>query len=220
MRSRYSAVPPPVMGRKQFVRLCGAGIAGVALVGMMGSGKTLARTEGSLRVEFEAAAREFKVPVELLLAMGYVNARWEMPPPESNEYEEGDLHGWGAYGIMQLVQNPWTNTLGEASRLTGLSEEELKTDRVANIRGGAALLAESRGKRPGSLGDWLGAVNGSGGGGKEYRAVAGVGAGELFAEQVSEVLEKGASKRTKNGEQVSLRARSLRAQVTAEGRVI
>jgi hypothetical protein len=57
-------------------------------------------------------------------------------PPDANEYEEGSLHGWGSYGIMALVQNPYSDTLGEASRLTGIPEEELKTDRAANIRGG------------------------------------------------------------------------------------
>jgi hypothetical protein len=45
------------------------------------------------------------------MAMGYVNTRWEMPPPEASDYIPGDIHGRGAYGIMQLVQNPWEDTL-------------------------------------------------------------------------------------------------------------
>ena len=209
----------PQMGRREFLRLGGVGLAGVVLLGTAG-GRAVAQSGSSLEAEFEAAAREFGVPVELLLAMGYVNTRWEMPPPEANEYEPGDLHGWGAYGIMQLVRNPSADTLGEAARLTGIPEERLKTDRAANIRGGAAVLAESQGKKPDRLGDWLGAANGRGGNGKEYRAVAGVGAGELFAESVAHALEKGASGKTKAGEEVSLRARSLGAAVTAEGRVL
>jgi hypothetical protein len=47
------------------------------------------------------------------MAMGYVNTRWEMPQPEANAYERGDPHGWGSYGIMALVQNPYSDTLGE-----------------------------------------------------------------------------------------------------------
>jgi hypothetical protein len=35
-------------------------------------------------------------------------------------------------------------------------------------------------------------VDGRGGNGKEYRAVAGVGAGELYAEQVRAALKEGA----------------------------
>ena len=81
------------------------------------------------------------MPAELLLAMGYVNTLWEMPPPSASDYEPGDLSGRGAYGIMQLVQNPWTDTLGRAASLTGFSEELLKTSRPANVLGGAALLA-------------------------------------------------------------------------------
>jgi hypothetical protein len=47
---------------------------------------------------------------------------------------------------MALVRNPSADTLGEASRLTGISTEKLKTDRRSNIFGGAALLARSRGE--------------------------------------------------------------------------
>lgn len=137
------SAPTSALSRRDFIKLSGIGITGACFLGVMGSSGALAQTESPLQAEFEAAAGEFGVPVDLLLAMGYVNTRWEMPPPEANEYEKGDLHGWGAYGVMQLVQNPYADTLGEASRLTGLSEEELKTDRLANIRGGAALLAAS-----------------------------------------------------------------------------
>ena len=209
----------PRMGRRKFLRLGGVGLAGAVLLGTTG-GRVLAQSGSSLEAEFEAASREFGVPAELLLAMGYVNTRWEMPPPEASEYEPGDPHGRGAYGIMQLVRNPSTDTLGEAARLTGIPEERLKTDRAANIRGGAALLAESQGRKPARLGDWLGAVGGGGGNGKEYRAVAGVGAGGLYADQVREALRKGASETTKKGERVTLPAQDLRARATDRGEVI
>ena len=136
-----------------------------------------------------------------------------MPSLEASAYESGNPHGRGAYGIMQLVQNPSSDTLGEASRLTGISEETLKTDRRSNILGGAALLAESQGERPATLGDYFGAVDGKGGNGKRYEAVAGVGAGELYAEQIFETLRQGAQASTLDGEQVSLWAQSLTAWV-------
>ena len=112
---------------------------------------------------------------------------------------------------MALVQNPFSDTLGEASRLTGISEEELKTDRAANIRGGAALLARSVGaEKPSRLADYFGVLAGRGHApAKNYRAVAGVGGGELYAEQVFEALERGIpEEKLKSGERLSLEARS------------
>jgi hypothetical protein len=220
MRSEGSMGQSRGMDRRDFLRLSSVGLAGAVLLATAGVGDAPAQQPGSvLEAEFEEAAREYGVPKELLLAMGYVNTLWEMPPPDANVYEAGDLHGWGSYGIMALVQNPSSDTLGEASRLTGISEEMLKTDRRSNIRGGAALLAESQGTKPNRLGDWFGAVEGRGGNGKVYEAVAGVGGGELYAEQTFDVLTSGASAWTANGELISLSARSLAARVTALGKV-
>src|SRR5918997_2921195 len=206
MHSKGSTEPPGAMNRRHFLRISGVGMAGAALLGVMGSGKASAQAppNSSLVEEFKEAAEEYKVPMSLLLAMSYVNSRWEMPPPEASAYEPGNPHGRGAYGIMQLVQNDSADTLGEASRLTGIPEEQLKTNRRSNILGGAALLGESQGDRPARLGDYFGAIAGKGGRGKPYKAVAGVGAGELFAEQVFRTLKKGSSATNENGEQVEL----------------
>ena len=208
------------MNRRRFLKLSGAGVAGALALATVGAGGVFAQSASGLQREFGEAAERYAVPVELLLAMGYVNTHWEMPLSDSNEYRKGDLHGWGSYGVMALVQNPSSDTLGEASRLTGIPEETLKTDRASNIMGGAALLAASQGEKPARLGEWLGAVNGRGGNGKRYRAVAGVGAGELYEEQVSEVIRKGTEERTRKGERIALRARDLAARVTNEGRVL
>ncbi len=199
------------MSRGRFLKLGAAGIAGASAVSLMGAGAAMARPEpdSGLMAEFRAAAEEYDVPVEVLLAIGYVNTRWEMPPPEASEYEKGSPHGWGGYGIMALVKTPSADTLGEASRLTGIPEEKLKTDRAANIRGGAAILASSTGRnRPETLGGYSNAVAGRGNG-KSYRASAGVGGGELYAGQILDALERGASSRTRGGERVSLAAQDL-----------
>jgi len=104
------------------------------------------------------------------------------------------------------VQNPYSDTLGEASRLTGIPEEELKINRAANIRGGAALLASSAGGYvPANLFGLFGAVAGRGlAVGQDYAAVSGIGGGELYAEQVFGVLRTGASRTISSGEVVSL----------------
>src|SRR5215210_1963934 len=106
--------PPGPMNRRDFLRL--SGIVGAALVlGVAGTGELFAQ-EGSpyslLVQEFEEAAATYDVPVSLLLAMGYVNTRWEMPPPEASAHRPGDPQGRGAYGIMQLVRNDDEDTLG------------------------------------------------------------------------------------------------------------
>jgi hypothetical protein len=208
--------------RGDFLKLSGAGLLGVALLGSIGVGKVFAQGGPqpglSLMTDFRVAAEEYGVPMEVLMAMGWVNTRWEMPSPEANYYEWGSLHGWGSYGIMALVQNPFSDTLGEASRLTGISEEVLKTDRAANIRGGAALLASAAGGyRPEDLGGYFGAIAGRGlAMGQNYQAVSGVGGGELYAEQVFEALERGVpEEKLESGERMSLGARSLTDRIEA-----
>lgn len=119
----------------------------VAVIVFVGPSGNAEAQQTSLDSEFGEAADEYGVPKELLKAMGYVNTRWEMPPPTASDYEdsepkEGDPEARGDYGLMQLTQNPSENTLKRASEITGLSEEELRTNRAANIRGGAAVLAD------------------------------------------------------------------------------
>jgi hypothetical protein len=221
MSSRYTERPPEsrpeaesgMIDRRAFLRISAAGLAGVALFGSSDSVGALVQKDppptSSLLAEFKEAAEKHDVPMALLMAMGYVNTRWEMPPPEVNEYQEGSLHGWGSYGIMALAKNPSSNTLGEASRLTGIPEEKLKTDRAANILGGAALLSASMGdRRPQGLLGFFGAVAGRGRStGKNYAAVAGIGGGELYAEQVFQVLSTGASEKITSGERLSIEGR-------------
>ena len=197
--------------RRDFLKLSGAGLLGVVLLGSGGLGKVFAQAgpspEPSLVAEFEQAAEEYGVPVELLMAMGYVNTRWEMPPPEASAYRWGDLHGLGSYGIMALVQNPYSDTLGEASRLTGIlpGGPQDESRREHSGRRGPCSPVPQEGTHPGSLSDYFGAVVGRGlGAGKSYIAVAGIGGGELYAEQVFGTLRTGAYRRMSSGETISL----------------
>ncbi len=179
------------MDRRDFLRMGGVGLAGAVLLGSAG-GRVLAQAATSLQSEFESAANENRVPLDLLLAMGFVNTLWEMPPPEASDYQEGDPEGRGAYGIMQLVQNPSRNTLGRAADLTGLSEEELKNSRAANVRGGAAVLSDIVGtSKPEDLNGWQDAV-------AEY------GDTDLYAVEVYETLKGGASLTISTGESLEL----------------
>ena len=169
----------------------------VVVMTAVGSGASADAGRTSLADEFGHASREYGVPQELLLAMGYVNTRWEMPPPSASDYESGDPEGRGDYGVMALARNPSRDTLGKAASLTGLSVEALKSDRAANVRGGAAVLAKLAGsEKPSDLGGW-------------YDAVADYGGGALYAEQVYEVLKGGASATTTTGEHLDLAPRKV-----------
>src|ERR671913_2086 len=194
------------MNRRDFLRLGGAGLAGATLLGTVG-GRVLAQSKSSLEAEFEAAARKYKVPVELLLAMGYYNTLWEMPPPSASAYRKGDPKGRGDYGIMQLTQNPSRNTLGEAAKLTGLSKARLKNDRTANIEGGAAFLSSLVGKtKPKRLDGWQEALT-------QYADT------DLYSSQVYGVLEDGVSLTISTGERLKLSPQDIEVpQVyTAQG---
>ena len=184
------AGPSPKIDRHEFLRLGGVGLAGAALLGSTG-GRALALADSSLKTEFRSAAEKYGVPVELLLAMGHVNTLWEMPPPTVSDYEPGELHGRGAYGIMQLIQNPSRNTLGRAAALTGLSERRLKEERAANISGGAAVLSDMAGASKRDLGGW-------------YEVVAEYGDADFYAQEVFRTLEAGASATTRAGERLQL----------------
>ena len=136
--------------RRHFLKLSGAGIAGTFLLSTMGAGDVFAQPASDLEREFGEAAREYGVPVEILLAMGYVNTRWEMPPPEASAYKKskpglGTPDARGVYGIMALSENPQSDSLGEDSRLTRTPRKVLKEDRAANIQGGAAVLGRITG---------------------------------------------------------------------------
>jgi len=180
------------MDRREFLRLGGTGLASAVLLGTAGAAAGLAQTGPSLKAEFESAAKEYRVPVDLLLAMGYVNTLWEMPPPEASDYQEGNPEGRGAYGIMQLLQNPSRDTLGRAASLTGLSRDKLKSSRAANVRGGAAVLADIQGpNKPADLNGW-------------QEAVAEYGDTELYAQEVFQTLQEGASATISTGESLQL----------------
>jgi N-acetyl-anhydromuramyl-L-alanine amidase AmpD len=172
-------------------------VLSVLVVSAVGSGAGADARQTSLADEMDRASGEYGVPGELLLAMGYVNTRWEMPPPSASDYKADDPEGRGNYGVMALVRNPSEDTLGRASALTGESVEAIKNDRASNVRGGAAVLADLAGEeKPQNLEGW-------------YDAVSRYGGGELYAQQVYEVLREGAAATTSTGERLELAPREV-----------
>jgi N-acetyl-anhydromuramyl-L-alanine amidase AmpD len=94
-------------------------------------------------------------------------------------------------------------TLDAAARLTGTGQEVLRTDPLANIRGGAALLLsyqQAVGAPTGSASDpaaWYGAV-------ARYAGSDTRDAAASFADEVFATIRDGASRATDDGHQVSL----------------
>ncbi len=82
--------------------------------------------------DFAEAAADYGVPAPLLQAVGYVETRWQMVEGLS-EFEGQEP----AFGVMALRGEQ----LRVGAGLAEVSEAQAKTDRRANIRAAAALLA-------------------------------------------------------------------------------
>jgi N-acetyl-anhydromuramyl-L-alanine amidase AmpD len=123
---------------------------------------------------FDAAAKEFNVPVSVLVALSYNESRLETHAGASID---------GGYGLMDLrtytpaqvsgrdgrkvapapKKSADYYTLDRAAKLLHVSADKLKSDDKLNIRGGAAVLADEAkrlngGKTPAAAGDWYAAV--------------------------------------------------------------
>ncbi len=165
---------------------------------------------------FTAAARTYAVPKDLLVAVSYMESRWDnhgSSPSTSGGY--GPLHltdvtGDGSSnakgdGATIRTQAPASlHTLQLASRLTGLNRGRLVSDPAANICGGAAVLASYQRDHHGTLGAsspvsaWTGSVGAySGTAGRES---------DVFVSQVYRVLTSGAQRTTNDGQQMRLAA--------------
>lgn len=175
---------------------------------------------------FAAAAAEYDIPEPVLLAVSYLESRWDA--------NGGQPSRAGGYGPMHLTDlktalaapaspsgtdplpergdpsrlatdasfaSPAFQTIDLASRLTGLSKEQLRTDPAANIRGGAAVLAEYQRRLGGaaadSPADWYGAV-------ARYSEATDLRTARSFADMAYDIMRSGAQRTTDDGHVVTL----------------
>ncbi|MEV5706516.1 peptidoglycan recognition family protein [Actinoallomurus sp. NPDC052274] len=175
---------------------------------------------------YAQAAQTYHVPENLLLAVSYLESRWDA--------NQGRPSTSGGFGPMHLVDGTLVpsaehlaggqedprgdtarsalhptapaaaarttqtaQTLQEAARITGDSPNALRSDPAANIRGGAALLARYQQ----DLGRSLSADPAA-----WYAATVRYGGGDWFAGQVYDLIRTGASRTTDDGQQVALAA--------------
>lgn len=94
----------------------------------------VAANRSSLEASFEAAAREYQVPVELLKGVAWVETR--VSASANLESASGGL------GLMQLTERDDWKLQSRAMALTGVTRGKLAVDPAANIRGAAAVLRE------------------------------------------------------------------------------
>lgn len=87
--------------------------------------------DSPLVAAFERVAYDTGVPAELLASLAYVETRFTQVSSS-----EGDAHGAPSYGILGLSQGE----LEAGARLAGVTDEAARTDAIASIRAGAALL--------------------------------------------------------------------------------
>ncbi|MDN5852096.1 MAG: N-acetylmuramoyl-L-alanine amidase [Actinomycetia bacterium] len=149
---------------------------------------------------FERASEASGVPQDLLLAVSYLESRWNdhgASPSVSGGY--GPMHlvdsgvaGWDARGDDSRGTSVSDGSLQVAAELTGLSERQLRSEPAANICGGAAVLASYAPKQSATLSSWSDSVARYG--------------GKRFAREAYEVLRDGERRTTNDGETVALAA--------------
>ena len=207
------------------VRAASLVTAVVASVGSGGAGLAVtlpadahrgAAAAGHRMALMQAAAREFGVPAGLLLAISYDQTRWDRPggsPSVDGGFGLMDLtastsppadgRGDPAQPAPRKVTLPRTHfTLDEAARLLHVRRGTLIASERQNIRGAAAVLAHyarelGRGRLPGSLGGWYGAV-------AEYSGDTSAATARAFADEVYGTLRRGASLTTADGQALDL----------------
>lgn len=196
----------------------------------------------ALQREFAEAAAEYHVPQSVLLAVSYLQSRWDAhggapsvtggygpmhltdaatalagagphttaPPAEPGGDARGDTAGGGAHphaaaphALSPAALPERLRTLSRAAALTGLPAAALRERTAANLRGGAALLADAQ-KRlglpaSGSANDWFGAV-------ASYSGASDTTAALSFANDVFEVIRTGQERTNDAGQRVVLTA--------------
>jgi soluble lytic murein transglycosylase-like protein len=211
--------------------LAASGLAAVqftALADTEAGGADAARQQ-----DFVAAATEYHVPLNVLLAVAYQESRWDahgaLPSTDGGfgpmhltdvtpeMMAGGDAGAAGRGDLKPLAASPALHTLQAAAKLTRLSEASLRKDPAANIRGGAALLASYQdqvaGTKPADESQWYGAV-------ARYSQSKQKRGAVVFADRVFKTIRDGATSVTRDGQRVRMEAEpSVRPNVAQVDRL-
>ncbi|MCW7947024.1 amidase [Streptomyces hygroscopicus] len=175
----------------------------------------------TLEQDFTAAADEYHVPRQMLLAVAYQESAWDAHAGQRSTdggygpmhltdvtpamMAGGDVGAAGRGDLAELAADPALHTVQAAAKLTGLSAEELRNNPSANIRGGAALLASYEKAATGTTstdpGNWYAAV-------ARYSQSTQRQGAAAFANRVFAAVKKGADRTTADGQRIILKADS------------
>ncbi|MGW4874950.1 N-acetylmuramoyl-L-alanine amidase [Streptomyces sp. NPDC004262] len=224
-------VAPRVPGTQRTCRLTACLIATAALLPPLlilpASGADEAEDQ-RLQNAFTNAAREFHVPSSVLLSVSYMQSRWDSHPgTPSVAGGYGPMHLVEADGrasspaAAPAAPGGGTDTalagpgsapgghtvqpadLERAARLIKVTPAELRTDAVANVRGGAALLAAAQRHLGKPLSqdpeDWWQAV-------ERFPGTPDVTTAATYADDVFTLIRRGAHRTTAEGQDVTLPA--------------
>ncbi|MEQ4206638.1 peptidoglycan recognition family protein [Actinopolymorpha sp. B9G3] len=202
---------------------------------------TAATVADSRQDAYTQAAHEFGVPESLLLAVSYLETRWDVhagQPSRAGGYgpmhltdleaamsepggaaatgEVAELRGDSSRQARTPVTSPALRTVELAARLTGIDEARLRTDPTANVRGGAAVLAEYQRQigapSTDNAGEWYGAT-------ARYSGARDHASARAFADEAYSVLAEGARRTTDDGQVVALAADAVQPDRTWLGKL-
>ncbi|MGG3468482.1 N-acetylmuramoyl-L-alanine amidase [Neobacillus pocheonensis] len=179
--------------------------------------ESVMKTEVSQEL-FENAAKEFGVPVSVLMAVSYNESNWVQHEGQSEIGGYGvmnlvqqaqDLNAKGddtELGVSSLLDDRALNTLDQAAQILNVDSDLLKNDPEQNIRGGAALLAQYAKQTTGSLpsdpAEWYGAL-------VKYSGSDITEAATDFADEVYGTIQSGKEKTARNGDKLTLKAENI-----------
>lgn len=157
------------------------------------------KLDGPLGKAFKQASHQFKVPVEILVAVAYAETHFDD--------HDGQPSIANGYGVMHLVDNPTNQSLPEAAKQAQLTVDKVKVDKSSNIHAAAALLAayareSTGGKAPADLSGWFDAV-------ARYSHLSDRAAAKSYAEQVYTFINAGIDG-TAGAEDIHLEARKVK----------
>lgn len=211
--------------------LATASIAVIGFLPLLVTSAARADEPADRQQAFAEAAAEYQVPESVLLGVSYLQSRWDahagqpsndagfgpMHLTDAAAYTGANHHGEGEEDprgdetrpLVLPTEAPPTpaeipaslRTMEKAAELTGESHETLRSDPAANIRGGAALLADYQKSIGAPLssdaGQWYGAV-------AKYSGATEADAAKFFADEVYTTIKQGASRVTDDGQRVTL----------------
>ncbi|NBM17445.1 N-acetylmuramoyl-L-alanine amidase [Streptomyces sp. GC420] len=191
----------------------------------------------SLQQAFARAAAEYGVPESVLLGVSYLQSRWDthggapsvdggygpmhltdartaLARDPHHSHGDEDPRGDASRAAKEAIVSGRAElpdrlrTLERAAELSGIPAGRLREEPAANVRGGAALLAEAQralGQAPSQdPADWYGAV-------ARYSGADDTGSAKRYADEVFAVIEEGEQRTTDLGQRVTLRAEPVPA---------